>query len=157
MNRISRPMHNLAGALLISLSLGLVACGGPAEPVQKVGVGAPPTSGASEGPPATDSVPPSGDELDPATFGPGSLRPVVNSRNFDQRGFVRADDLFPSQPGRPIPDLVEVLDTNSAVIAYWGNRVGWIDKDTVEAPGFDFAAYRATQNHDAPPKPPSRG
>lgn len=88
----------------------------------------------------------------PVHFGRWSI-----SRNFDQRGFVRADDLFPSQPGRPIPDLVEVLDPNGAVIAYWGNRVGWIDKDTVEAPGFDFAAYRATQNHDAPPKPPFRG
>jgi hypothetical protein len=39
--------------------------------------------------------------------------------------------------------VLPVTDKTGKVVGYWGVQVGWIDLQVKEAPGFDFATYRA--------------
>jgi hypothetical protein len=71
----------------------------------------------------------------------GDRLPVIDGVT-GQKGFVDRAAIL-SSGGQQVPDVSPVYDADGHQIAYWGNGLGWLSRDQVEAPGFDYQALYA--------------
>lgn len=134
-------------SILAVVAAGTVAagCGSGGNPTVEAGAGevraeSAPVDGGPETVdtrPAADFVDLSNEELEARGW-----ERVVHPQDFDKRGYVVAAEVTPG-PGKKAAELAIVMDAKGKPIAYMAQRVGWIDKQVVEAPDFDLDDYVA--------------
>lgn len=155
--RVRRPFGLLL--LLLCATTAIVAgCGG--QGAEDVRSGAPAVSGSGEGGPARpdgSAEPTNMDELWAEHLGvPVGARTLVGPDDGSDRvGYVNWEYMYGRRPDTPAvgPVFAEAGQSSESgtIIAYWGNGIGWIEKEDYLDPSFDFDAVYAERHKNDPP------